>query len=60
MFVEFHFRRHLTYVKTLNFAILYLTPFRPAHLGGPSTSGRPQIKKITERKIEINKERMNE
>jgi len=32
--------------KNTKFAILYLTYFRPAHLMGPSTSGRPLIEKL--------------
>jgi hypothetical protein len=32
--------------KNTEFAILYLTSFRPVHLMGPSTSGRPLIEKL--------------
>jgi hypothetical protein len=39
------------FYKNAKFANLHLTPFRPAILGFPSTSGRPKIKELYGQKI---------
>jgi len=44
--IRIAFKKGSLLCKNTKFAILYLTYFRPAHLMGPSTSGRPLIEKL--------------
>jgi hypothetical protein len=44
--IRIAFKKGSVLCKNTKFAILYLTYFRPAHLMGPSTSGRPLIEKL--------------